>query len=714
SATSLTATIPGSDIANPGTATVTVFNPTPMGGVSNGVSFTVTAPNPMPAISSLNPNSATAGDAGFTLTVSGSNFISGSVVRWSGMNRPTNFGSASQLTASIPASDIAAAGLFPVTVLNPAPGGGTSNSVNFTVNNPGPQISSISPSSANAGDAAFTLSVSGAGFVPNSVVRWNGSTRATTFVNGTSLSAAIPASDVGNPGTAAVTVFNPAPGGGGSNAVSFTIIAPNPVPSIGAIDPTSTIAGSGGFTLTVTGSGFISSSVVQWNGSNRATSFANGNRLTASIPASDVATAGSAGVTVFSPGPGGGTSNEVAFTINNPAPVLASINPTSAIAGGPAFSLTVSGSNFVSGAVVRWNGSDRSTTGGGNQLTATIPASDIAAAGTASITVVNPGPGGGASTAASFAINNPIPVGASINPPSPISGGPAFTLTVTGSNFVSGAVVRWTGSERPTTGSGSQLTATIPASDIAAAGTASIGVVNPGPGGGTSNAVSFSISNTLPTISSINPTSVTAGGPAFTLTVAGTNFVTGSIVRWNGADRPTTFGNSTQLSAAIPASAIAAPGVANITVSNPAPGGGVSAPATLAITNPTPSITGIAPSSAIAGGGAFTLVVNGTNFVSGSIVRWNGSDRPTVFVSSNQISASILAADLANGGNSSFTVFHPGPGGGSSNAVSFQVNNPVPAISGLSPGSAAAGSGTFSLTISGTGFISASVVRWNG
>jgi hypothetical protein len=707
-----TAMIPASDIATGGAATVRVFNPGPPGGgTSNAATFMINNPSPM--LASISPTSALAGSAAFTLTVNGSNFVSGSVVRWNGNDRPTS-GSGNQRTAAIPASDIAAAGTAAVTVFNPAPGGGTSSAVNFTINNPDPEISAIDPASAIAGGPAFTLSVSGTGFVPGSVVRWNGSNRTTMFASGTSLSASIPASDIASAGTAAVTVFNAGPGGGGSNSRSFTIVAPNPVPSIGSLEPSSIAAGSAAFTLTVTGSGFISSSVVQWNGSNRATSFANGNRLTASIPASDVAVGGSASVTVFSPGPGGGTSSEATFTINNPVPVLGSINPTSATAGGAAFTLTVNGSNFVSGAVVRWNGGDRPTTGSGTQLTAMIPATDIAAGGTASVTVANPGPGGGASSAATFTINNPVPVIASINPTSATTGGPAFTLTVAGSNFVSGSVVRWNGADRPTTGSSSQLTAAIPASDIATGGTASIAVVNPGPGGGTSNAVSFTISNILPTISSINPTTATAGGPAFTLAVAGTNFVTGSIVRWNGADRATTFGSSTQLTAAIPASDIAAPGTANVTVSNPAPGGGVSTPATFTITNPTPSITGIAPSSAVAGAGAFTLVVNGTNFVSGSIVRWNGSDRPTVFVSSNQISASILAADLATGGTSSVTVFNPGPGGGSSNSVSFQVNSPVPTISGLSPGSATAGSGAFSLTISGTGFISGSVVRWNG
>src|SRR5258705_34997 len=57
--------------------------------------------------------------------------------------------------------------------------------------------------------------------------------------------------------------------------------------------------------------------------------------------------------------------------------------------------------------------------------------------------------------------------------------------------------------------------------------------------------------NSVPTLTSLSPTSVTAGSAAFTLTANGTNFVNGSVVRWNRASRTTTFVNSTQLTAAI-------------------------------------------------------------------------------------------------------------------------------------------------------------------
>jgi len=210
--------------------------------------------NPVPGIISISPTSATAGAAAFTLTVNGSNFISGSKVRWGSTSKSTSYVSSTQLTAAITVNDIASAATVAVTVFNPAPGGGTSNSVNFTINaanNPVPTLTSLSPPSGVAGGAAFSLTVTGTNFVSNSVVRWNGADRSTTFQSSTQLTASITAADIasaasmfsigttrlpdgasGKPydftlavtgGTAHVSVFNPTPGGGLSSPVTFDI-----------------------------------------------------------------------------------------------------------------------------------------------------------------------------------------------------------------------------------------------------------------------------------------------------------------------------------------------------------------------------------------------------------------------------------------------------------------------------------------------------------
>jgi hypothetical protein len=183
-------------------------------------------PIPVPSISSLAPTNANAGGNAFTLTVTGSGFIASSTVRWNASDRTTTFGSSTQLQAAILASDLATAGAVQVTVFNPSPGGGTSNSNTFTINNPGnpvPQVTAISPPAALVGGTSLTLVVTGLNFISSSVLRWNGNDRATTLVNGTQLRASIPASDIATKGMAQVTVFNPAPGGGVSGAATFTI-----------------------------------------------------------------------------------------------------------------------------------------------------------------------------------------------------------------------------------------------------------------------------------------------------------------------------------------------------------------------------------------------------------------------------------------------------------------------------------------------------------
>ena len=87
----------------------------------------------------------------------------------------TTWVSLTQMTAAVPAADTAAAGIFPVTVFTPAPGGGTSSAISFTVNNPVPATTSpLSPASAIVGTAPFTLTVNGTNFVNGSSVQWNG------------------------------------------------------------------------------------------------------------------------------------------------------------------------------------------------------------------------------------------------------------------------------------------------------------------------------------------------------------------------------------------------------------------------------------------------------------------------------------------------------------------------------------------------------------
>jgi hypothetical protein len=142
--------------------------------------------------------------------------------------------------------------------------------------------------------------------VSSTVVQWNGSSRVTRLVSSTILQADILPSDIASAGTAQVTVYTPPPGGGLSQALPFRISGvQNPVPVVVALGPPGTIAGGQSFTLAVIGTGFVSGSVVHWNGSPRITQYASSIRLSAMITAEDIGTPGIVSVAVFNPSPRG-------------------------------------------------------------------------------------------------------------------------------------------------------------------------------------------------------------------------------------------------------------------------------------------------------------------------------------------------------------------------------------------------------------------------
>jgi YVTN family beta-propeller protein len=210
-------------------------------------------PPPTPTITAISPNSVVAGGGAFTLTINGTNFVVASMANFGRAAPTTTFVNSTQVTAAIPASSIVSTGTLAVTVTNPAPGGGTSNSVNFTIIsglNAVPTINSLSPSCAPAGEQFVNsvdnrLVVGGLNFVASSVVRWNGTDRPTTLDSnslGKILTAQVSASDIAAAGTAAVTVFNPAPGGGSSNSLTFTTTTGGVDPQSIAVDPTGKFA----------------------------------------------------------------------------------------------------------------------------------------------------------------------------------------------------------------------------------------------------------------------------------------------------------------------------------------------------------------------------------------------------------------------------------------------------------------------------------------
>lgn len=281
------------------------------GRASLPYTFNVLVP---PRLSSLGPDNAVAGAGALTLRAIGE-FDSGAAILWDGVARSTTFVSATELTTLLSESDLAVAGTHSVAVRTERSGGRTSAARSFVVRNPVASIASISPDQALQGGPALTVTVDGTNFVASSTVRWNGSDRETSYVSPTQLTAVIREEDLAVGGANAITVFNPAPGGGASAPVSFT--TNYPVPLLSLINAKSAKAGCGEFLLAVAGDGFSARSTVLWNGSARPTTALSRTVLQARIAAADIATVGTTTVTVSNPTPGGGTSGSASFRIQS-------------------------------------------------------------------------------------------------------------------------------------------------------------------------------------------------------------------------------------------------------------------------------------------------------------------------------------------------------------------------------------------------------------
>ncbi|HTP01790.1 MAG TPA: IPT/TIG domain-containing protein [Anaerolineales bacterium] len=183
------------------------------------------AAGPSPALTGLMPTDELAGSPGLSLTLHGTDFQNGAVAVWSRDGAPsdmlTAFVSDTELSADLPAEALQVAGVIQITVRSPD--AQESSPLDFTVNNPVPGLGMLSPDHALNGDPDTVITLTGSGFNGGSVVLWNEILLATTFISDTELQATLTAALLARDGTGRVTVQNPAPGGGFSNSLSFSI-----------------------------------------------------------------------------------------------------------------------------------------------------------------------------------------------------------------------------------------------------------------------------------------------------------------------------------------------------------------------------------------------------------------------------------------------------------------------------------------------------------
>lgn len=284
---------------------------------------------PAPTATTLSPTKAIAGDAAFTITVTGTGFVAASSVRWNGSPRPTTLVSSTKLTAAIAAGDVASAGTAQVTVFNPGPAGGTSSPIVFTIF-PRPMLA-INAATVDGGGSETVTLTGGLGGAKDWLALASTTAPNTTYIQYIYVGSGVTTKNwtVTMPSTPGPYEFRLFLDNGYVRAATSPVVTvrPYPVPVLTSISPASTAAGTAAFTLTATGSAFTSASVIQWNGQNRTTTFVSSTQLRASIPSTDIAAIGTAQVTVFTPAPGGGTSAAQTFSIN-PQPTLSVSAPS--------------------------------------------------------------------------------------------------------------------------------------------------------------------------------------------------------------------------------------------------------------------------------------------------------------------------------------------------------------------------------------------------
>ena len=283
-------------------------------GTRGGGVFSIELFNPAPTLTDLDPSQITTADPGFSLEVSGSNFLVDSVVKWDNTALVTTFVSSTRLNAAVPASLLSSTGTVAITVTNSGPGGGVSSGLDLNIVHPAPTLTGLDPAQKSTADLGFSLEVSGSNFLVDSVVKWDNTALETTFVSSTRIDATVPASLLSSTGTAVITVTNSGPGGGVSSGLNFNIV--HPAPSLSHLNPPQVIMGSPSFNLQVSGQNFVSGVKVVWNGVDMETSFISSSQLSALVPAVLVQNAGLASLTVQNPTPNMGESNSMSFTIS--------------------------------------------------------------------------------------------------------------------------------------------------------------------------------------------------------------------------------------------------------------------------------------------------------------------------------------------------------------------------------------------------------------
>jgi Dockerin type I domain len=332
-------------------------------------------------------------------------------------------------------------------------------------------------------------------------------------------------------------------------------------------------------------------------------------------------------------------------------PQLTGISPHEATVGSFDFTLVVSGSNFMRTAVVRVNGSDRVTTYvSSTQLKAIIPARDLASTGLLQITVLNPGSHGTESLPLTLLVSAQIsPLISAVSPSKIIAGSSTNSITINGAYFFPDPVAQINGANRTTTGGFGRINEPLTSDDTTAPGFLNVSVFTSL--GGTSNVMSLPVFRygDVNFDGIINVTDLAQMA----------NSISGNVV----LSEPTAA--DLNLDGKVDN--------ADLTILANWLAGNIF---NLPVAAPPPTLTALSPAKVVAqvttGGDYFKLVVDGIYFPTDSVVRINGVNHFTEFVSSGRLAVAIPVVDLVTSGFMNVSVFSPSAGA-STNVLTLTV-----------------------------------------
>ena len=272
--------------------------------------------------SSMTPTQLVAGAGDFTLTMTGSNFNNNSKVSFGSVVLSPTTVTSNSISVTVPAYATANAGVVDVKVM----GDSISAPLQFTINNPLPSVVALSQQTAMLNGASFPLDITGTNFVTTTTVSLGGQSLVPTTVSPTRLTVLVPTTLLAAANIMPLTVVNASPGGGSSNALNFTVL--NPVPVLSSFSVPSVLVDSPDLALTINGSNFVAGATVSFGGTALTPTALTATQIAVLVPRAAFTTGTVLSVTATNIAPGGGRSNALQFTVNNPVPVLSALSLT--------------------------------------------------------------------------------------------------------------------------------------------------------------------------------------------------------------------------------------------------------------------------------------------------------------------------------------------------------------------------------------------------